>query len=259
MRTESFATPEPISLAVSNGAGTITITATETDTSTVEIHGGRAVDDTTVEFTSGRLTVRSPEHRFGSSGSLDITIMIPNGSTAELKGGSADIAATGSLSRLIAATGSGDVRADHITGDAEVTCGSGSVDVETVTGTAKLHSASGDVRVTTVGGDARITTASGDISVGRVGGGISANTASGDMSIESLSGAANLRGVSGDIEVALAPGLAARLDISSLTGDVQSQLSVSSDQPTEGAPVTISANTVSGDILVRRAAGVPAT
>lgn len=81
-------------------------------------------------------------------------------------------------------------------------------------------------------------------------------TVSGDITAHTFS-ACNytLRSVSGDIKVHIAPGLDIDVDGKSLSGDTESEISLSSNPNSSGVEaerVTISATTVSGDIKLAR-------
>jgi DUF4097 and DUF4098 domain-containing protein YvlB len=81
-------------------------------------------------------------------------------------------------------------------------------------------------------------------------------TVSGDITTHTYS-ACNytLRSVSGDIKVHVEPGLDIEVDGKSLSGDTESEISLSSNSNNSGADaerVTVSAATVSGDIKIAR-------
>jgi DUF4097 and DUF4098 domain-containing protein YvlB len=258
-QTGTFPAHGPIEADIRNDAGSVQVTAADTTEISYSVSpaGGRdseeAAEKTTVEFDRNRLVIQTPRWRFGRSYELDITVTLPTGSSAEVRTASAEANCRGTFDKLTVETASGSVDAEQVTGDAQLKTASGSIKVDTVGGRADLRSASGDVTAGAIG-HGKAETASGDISLGQVGGDITAGTASGSIRIASLGGTANLNGVSGDIRVGLAGGVAARLNMSSLTGDVRSELLVDDQRPTQGEPIEISARTVSGDIVVHSAA-----
>ncbi|MDP1711232.1 MAG: DUF4097 family beta strand repeat-containing protein [Candidatus Nanopelagicaceae bacterium] len=81
-------------------------------------------------------------------------------------------------------------------------------------------------------------------------------TVSGDITAHTYSACDyTLRSVSGDIKVHVAPGLDIDVDGKSLSGDTESEISLSSNPNSSGVEaerVTISATTVSGDIKLAR-------
>lgn len=258
-QTGSFPAHGAIEAEIRNESGSVQVIASDTNevAYTVSPGGGRdaeeAASKTTVEFDHNKLVIRTPRWRFGRSHDLDITVSMPTGSSAEVHTASAETDCRGTFDRLSVETASGSVDAQQVTGDARLKSASGSIEVDAVGGRAELRSASGNLTAGAIGrGDAE--TASGDISLGQVGGDVTVGTASGSIRIASLSGSAKLNGVSGDIRVGLAAGVAARLNMSSLTGDVRSELLVDDQRPTQGEPVDVSARTVSGDITIHSAA-----
>lgn len=258
-QTGSFAAHGPIEAEIRNDAGSVQVTAADTAEITYSIDpaGGHdsaeAAAKTTVEFNRNKLLIHTPRWRFGRSYELDITVTVPTGSSLEVHTASADASCRGTYALLSVDTASGSVDAERVTGDARLKSASGSIEIHAVDGRADLRSASGDLSAGAIG-HGKAETASGDIELGQVNGEITAGTASGAIHIGSLSGPASLNGVSGDIQVGLAAGVAARLNMSSLTGDVRSELLVDDQRPAEGDPVDITARTVSGDITIHSAA-----
>jgi DUF4097 and DUF4098 domain-containing protein YvlB len=68
----------------------------------------------------------------------------------------------------------------------------------------KISTASGDIKVTGVQGRVRVNTASGDVLVENVTGSVNASTASGEMRVKDVSGSVNAQSASGDVEVEIA-------------------------------------------------------
>jgi putative adhesin len=105
-------------------------------------------------------------------------------------------------------------------------------------GAADVKSASGDVSLEWVAGEARVQTASGDVEIERAGT-LTVNTASGEATVGECEGALSVNLVSGDLTVRAAG------------GSVETH-TVSGDQRLEAVgPAPVSANSVSGDVLVR--------
>ncbi len=242
MTSWEFPTSDPIDLQVRIAAGRIKVTAVSTQTATVTLTphklGGRGekfLAASRVELDQGTLSVIAPDrHRLGRDGSLEAAVELPEGSSCRVDTASADVSCTGELSTLDVHTASGDVSAER------------------VTGLARIATASGDVEV---GEAAELTveTASGDVSAARVDGQISVRTASGDVQIgEASGGRADIKATSGDISVAVTPGIAIYLDISTLSGTVSSELETSDESG--GTDMTVTCRTISGDVLISRAA-----
>ncbi|GAB3401203.1 DUF4097 family beta strand repeat-containing protein [Flindersiella endophytica] len=278
----TFATPEPIDLRINIASGGITVEAgavTETEVEVEPYKPGRSEDvetaeHTTVDFSDGRLVIDGPEKGrkwFGRSGSVRVRVRLPEGSNVRVKTASADLHGSGrfgntelntasgdlhveNVASLRAECASGDINCRTVDGDARVTTASGSVSVERVGGNAEASSASGDARIGEVNGDLRINTASGDAAVEVAHGSVTGKFASGDLRVGRVErGQVHVDGASGDVYLGVATGTAAWLDVTSLSGDVSSQLD-QSDQPSDGEQtVEIQIRTLSGDVVIARA------
>lgn len=269
MPSSSHVTPAPVDLEVRNPAGSVDITAADTGTSTVEVIPERdsadardLADRTRVSLSADgrRLSVLVPEKRvlFGRSTRIAVAVTVPLGSTLRARTASANVRCRGQFEAAQVDTASGDVSLDQIAGEVEAHTASGSIDVRAA-GRTTAHSASGSIRVGRAGGDVEAHTASGRIRIGTAEGSVRAQTASGDISVEEASeGAVTLNAASGDLHVGVRAGAVARLDLSSLSGRVRSDLPVEDVAPQDGPAVEIQAQTLSGSVLVTRAAPTPA-
>jgi DUF4097 and DUF4098 domain-containing protein YvlB len=269
MPSSSHVTPAPVDLEVRNPAGSVDITAADTEKSTVEVIPERdsadardLADRTRVALSADgrRLTVIVPEKRvlFGRATRIAVSVTVPLGSTVRARTASADVRCRGQLDAAEVNTASGDVVLDQVAGDVEVYTASGSVDVR-AGGRVTAHSASGSIRVGRAGGDVEAHTASGRVRIGTAEGSVRAQTASGDITVEEASqGAVKLNAASGDLHVGVRAGAVARLDLSSLSGRVRSDLPVEDVAPQDGHTIDIQAQTLSGSVLVTRAAPTPA-
>ncbi|NYJ04209.1 DUF4097 family beta strand repeat-containing protein [Petropleomorpha daqingensis] len=253
----------PYAVEVRNPAGSVTVEAVEdTPEYVVEIE---ALDSTAEELidrvdlflVGSRLRVHVPERRLLRTPSFAIRVTAPTGTATRIAVASADTELRGELGRAELTGASGDADVESCT-ELQLRTASGDARLGTVTGRATVGSASGDVQVESVGAGLEVKTASGDVEVGTVTGDVSVSTASGDVGIDHVSGGTvGVKTVSGDIEVGIAPGLRVWLDLSSLSGRMESQLD--GDEATAGdgpAQVTVSLRTVSGDQRVRRASAV---
>ncbi|MDQ0078393.1 hypothetical protein J2S97_003592 [Arthrobacter oryzae] len=106
----------------------------------------RVAEQTTVDFSDGRLQVRlRPLRRyswFGDGGAVDITVEVPIGSSLELKSGMGDLRCEGEFTSADLKTEMGYVRIDRCT-DLRVHTGMGDVTVERVAGRAEIKTGSG--------------------------------------------------------------------------------------------------------------------
>lgn len=269
----TFSTPSPVRLLLTLPAGTAQIAAHDGTETTVELtpddsgrhrdHGAAAEliartrvvhdgDDVIVAVPDGELFLRR-------SPALRAVITVPTGSRLELRTASADVRASGTFGDVHVRTASGDLWLDDVTGDVTVKSASGDVTCRSVSGVLSVDTASGDVAARRVGGELAVNLASGDLSVGDLGGSGRCKSASGDISIATVqAGKISATTASGDVTVGVAEGVAVWLDVSSLSGDVTSELPVGDDVPdaAEGT-VELHARTLSGDVTVRRSVVAP--
>jgi len=199
----------------------------------------------------------------------DITAGTVTGA-AQLTSASGDVRFGAAGGDVSVKTASGDVQVDRADGDLTAESASGDITAGTVTGAAQLTSASGDVRFGAAGGDVSVKTASGDVQVDRADGDLTAESASGDVHAGEIGGSARVRTasgdarigsvrageadvntVSGDISVAVPAGVGVYLDLSSMTGDVRSDLAPA--EVSNSAELTVSCRSISGDIRISTA------
>jgi DUF4097 and DUF4098 domain-containing protein YvlB len=259
MSSWDFTATGPIRANLELPSGSVQVTAAKTETVRVSLipsgpGGEKLLADTEVSFEGETLRVHVPSRTsIRRNASLDLTVELPEDSSIRVKTASADVTCEGALGPVNATTASGDVRVNQVSGDADLTTASGDVRIDDVTADVRVSTASGDVEIGRAGGDIIAKTASGDVSIGHAGQSASAKTASGDVRIDSIaSGLADATTVSGDITVAVVPGVGVYLDVSTLSGDVSSDLD--SDSGAEGdASLTVSGRSVSGDVRIIRA------
>lgn len=277
----TFDTPEPVRLAVTNGAGQVTIEAVDTAETTVTLTPLHAdardlIAKAIVHQQGDDITVRLPRSRPGifrnHGAGVAVDVRVPTGSTAKVELDAADLRTTGELAELFAKLGSGDAAIDVVTGNARVETGSGDIALERCGGDLRAASGSGDFAVGTVGGRAMTQTGSGDVSIQVAGGEVVAGSGSGDITvgtsevglgaktgtgdvriIQASAGEVRASTASGDVEVGVKDGTAVWLDLNSVTGDVRSSLD-SIDQPADSdQQLRLRVKTATGDITVARA------
>jgi DUF4097 and DUF4098 domain-containing protein YvlB len=250
MRTESFATPGTVELTIEVPAGAVEIEAVETTETTVELEArGRDADaferEVRIEARptgAGHEVIVDASTRRGflgfREGEYRVRIKAPSGVTVRADLASADIRGRGRFGAVEVDAASGDVAFDEVDGEARINTASGDVELRRV-GSAKVNSASGDVRVDESSSELEVNTASGDIELRRV-----------------EDGQVKVHSASGDVEVGIAKGSRLFIDAQSLSGDTSSELELEAGGPTqddEGPLVELRAQTMSGDISVRRA------
>ncbi|MFD1147921.1 DUF4097 family beta strand repeat-containing protein [Saccharothrix hoggarensis] len=277
----SFATPEPISATLDVVAGQARVTATDRDDTVVDVRPSdpdsgldvKAAEGTTVDFTAGRLTVRTPRSRglFGRTGMVDVVVHLPTGSHVTAHGSLADFHAEGELGEcrfktsaghirlhrtgaLKASTSSGDVAVDHATGRVELSTGSGEVRVGRLDGTGTVKNSNGATRLGEVTGDVRLSAANGDIFVGLAEGDVHAKTANGHIRLTEVArGSVVVETQSGGLEVGIREGTAALLDLRTAAGRVRNELTPSAGPAETDERAEVRGRTSLGDILIHRA------
>ncbi len=275
----TFDTASPVTLVLELSAGEVAVEAADTATTVVDLEpisaGADArelIDDARVEQRRDEVLVLLPRRkRFGRQPEVRARVTLPTGSRVRVQTDSADVRVDGTVAEAHASTASGEVALDRVTGSAEVKTASGGVDVQRVGGSCTLKAASGDVRIREAGGELRVDAASGDIEIASATGSAALTTASGDISVreagdlhcrtasgdvvvgEVHAGKVTVGTASGDVSVGVRDGVAAWLDVTSMSGEVDSGLSAGAP-PEEGQPlVELRVRTMSGDVSVRRA------
>lgn len=217
------------------------------------LSGGRRAEELAAEAdvgcTGGRLWVRVPGRPFDQP-SLLVRAALPAGSSVTSRTASADLTVRVAVTALDATTASGDVELGDVTGDVALHTASGDLRCGTVGGRLQVTGASADVDVGGSGGDADIKLASGDVRIGASEGSVRVRTASGDVAIDRAGpGRVDLDTKSGDLRVGVAAGTGARLDVSSLTGTLRSDLPVDDHGPADAA-LELIGRTLSGDVHI---------
>jgi DUF4097 and DUF4098 domain-containing protein YvlB len=279
-RTMTFETPAPTRLRVSIPSGRISVTAEDTAVTRIElvaVRGGAARDwvaEAEIVQEGDEIVVRGRRQgfgMFGQFGSIEATVRAPRASDATLSVGAGRIETTGPLRKVSANTGAGDIHVadcgeadahtgsgnieiDFVAGSVEAKTGSGEVKVGQVGADARISTASGNARVEGVAGAANLTTAHGNIEVGAAGDSLEAFTASGNVRVRRADhGHVRARTVSGGVSVGVAGGVAALLDLSTVSGRVRSDLAASGPPAESEAHVELVLSTVSGNVEVARA------
>jgi DUF4097 and DUF4098 domain-containing protein YvlB len=248
MRTETFATPGDVELRLEVPKGSVEIETVETTETSVELEArGRDADEYehAVEIEArprgaGHEVIVDAGSRRGllgfREGEYRVRIKAPEGANVRAELASADISGRGRFGELEVNVASGDVAFDQVQGQAKVNTASGDVELRRV-GSAKVNSASGDIRIDESGP-------------------VEANTASGDIQLRSISsGEVKVHSASGDLEIGIAKGSRLWVDAQSISGDTSSELELEAapSGDDEGPLVELRAQTMSGDISVRRA------
>lgn len=269
MTSHQFDTPRPIRLFTEIGKGSVKVVATETTATTVEITG-READQVEVRQHGDEISVQGPRQRgFFADHRLDVVVTLPAESRTVVRTGSADIAVSGTVAQsqlktgsgdvrvdvvdgaLVAETGSGDIRVREVRAELKAKSGSGDVVVERAGSAALISTGSGDIGLESVEGPAVLKTGSGDMKVGDARTDVSFSTGSGDMVLATAHhGRVTATGASGQVHVGIPAGTPVWTDISTVTGQIRSNLR-GVGQPQDGAPhVEVRAKVVTGDVVL---------
>ena len=266
-----FDTPNPLRLRVKLAAGQVALHLTDTTVTHVQLEGdsSEAIQHTRVALDGDQLVIEGPRRSalFRSAPELTISIEAPAGSDLDAELQSADLSVTGELAVARVRSGSGDIDIERVTEELAVDAGSGDVRVDSLDGAGTLRSGSGDVEVAAVAGRMQGSTGSGDVQLGRVDGAADLRSGSGDVVVEhstadlaistasgdqqvlrTAGGTLHLKSASGDVHIGVTQGIAAWLDINTLSGDVSSTLGRSGEPAPDEPRVAVHVNTVSGDV-----------
>jgi hypothetical protein len=199
-----------------------------------------------------------PERRLLRTPAFAVRIITPPGASARIDVASAETELTGRFGDVELSSASGDLDVEHGT-EVRARTASGETRIGTIDGRASVTSASGDVRIGRASGDVQIRTASGDASVEQTAAHVSISTASGDATVAAATGGAvQIKTVSGDATVGVVPGLRIWLELSSVSGRMDSQLDEDGDAGDGPAALSLTMRSVSGDMRIHRTAAVPA-
>jgi Putative adhesin len=253
MAEHTFATPNPVELAVKIPAGTIEIETVDGDTTTIVVEGSeKLVEQTVVQQVGDRIlvelhgkmgfgiTVSIGDFSIGGS-RLTVRARVPHGSRPDVNTATADMKFDGRFAALDVKSASGDLRMD------------GSVD-----GDARVKTVSGDVRLPAIGGALVVQSVSGDVTAVSVADDVTAKSVSGNVRIDSAQrGEVVVQSVSGDISLGVVPGTNLDVDAGSVSGELSSEVPLGSDAGSavgNGPTLVVRGKTISGDFRVFRAA-----
>lgn len=272
-RDETFSTPDAPSLYVEIGRGTVRIDAVGTTQTQVTVKGADA-ELVRVEHDGDQVSVIAPRQRIGFLGREPeylVSVSLPLDSELAVRTGSADVTVSGRVGAARLRSGSGDVRIEALSGPAVVETGSGEVEIDEAGDHLRVKSGSGDVAVRRTAGTVVVSTGSGDVTLGsssapaaiKTGSGdlrvhdaeddVSMRTGSGDLVVETFRrGRFTANGASGDVHVGVPAGIPVWTDLTSVSGEIRSDL-VGAGRPAEGAEhIELRAKTVSGDITLHQ-------
>ena len=264
---------------ISNVAGKVTVTGWDRNEVSIAGSLGEGAKPLKVEHSKGRISIKVEAERssgwfnWGGDSNMKPTtliIQVPRGVQLDV-----DVV---SANTEIEDVANGKISVDSVSGQVHVDAHSPEVSVDTVSGDVELMGAvdkldidtvSGDIRAPMVRREAKLESVSGDIYVkGGPFDSMEASTVSGDLELHggpSASGCMHVETMSGDVVVQLPAEVSARIEASSFSGDIKSNLGEiiqrshgpgSNLRASAGAGTgSISLETFSGDISIQRATG----
>jgi DUF4097 and DUF4098 domain-containing protein YvlB len=266
MTTNTFPITAPISLLVRVGRGSLRVSAVDNlPEASVVINARPGSDDTAertvVELRGRTLAITAPRpqglfDRFKGRGNeaLDIEVTVPSGTPLKISSVTSDITVTGRSGHCDISTGASAVNAEFIDGDLRLRTGSGDCQIERVSGSAQIHAGSGTAQLGEIGGALTLATGSGRLDVRTARGSVRFRTGSGGATLGAIYDDVDLASGKGEMSIGVPAGLTARLELTTGSGLVDSDLPISANSTGSGRPVTIRARTGSGDVRLFRAA-----
>jgi hypothetical protein len=282
----SFETNQPVLLSIGLSQGTVQVIASDRADTVVAVNPSdrnrpadvEAARRTVMDLANLTLSITAPKKPrgiagqvvgWGRSGSVDLTVEVPEGSSLRADAGAADFLCDGRLGDVEVRTGVGNVRLDH-TGALRVHSGAGRFAVEETSGNAEVVAA-GDMSIGTVAGDADITNRNGKTWIGHVGGNVRVKSANGDITIDDAGGdvnaktangsirlgqlargSATIKTAAGGLEIGIKEGTAAWIDANTRFGQIHNTLSPTDDPEQSTDTVQVRARTSFGDVLITR-------
>lgn len=215
-------------VSISNIAGTIEVIGWSRKE--VEVTGtlGKDVEELVFERDGDEIeiTVRAPK-RHGRNISSDLVIKVPEKSSVEVVGVSADIDIQNVLGEQRLQSVSGDIESEVRAADVEMETVSGDVEVQgdDAVGHAKLSSVSGDVEAQNLAGELAADSVSGDVTIvnssfKRV----RMETVNGDIIFDSGltdGGTFGLETINGDVNIKFRGSVSARFDVETFNGEIR--------------------------------------
>ncbi|GAB7110005.1 DUF4097 family beta strand repeat-containing protein [Streptomyces phaeofaciens JCM 4814] len=174
---QKFDTTAPVSAVLDIPAGRVQIIAAERADTVVEVlpanasksRDVKAAEQTRIEYADGVLRIEAPTAKnayLGPSGSLEVTVRLPVGSSVQARTASAEFRAVGRVGDVVFDGAYRQIKIDEAA-SLRLTAVDGDVEVGRLRGPAQISTTRGDIRIAeAVRGTVVLRTESGDISVG---------------------------------------------------------------------------------------------
>ena len=280
----SFETHQPIDLSIELSRAVVQVIAINRTETVVTVNPSdparpadvEAARKTTVDLANGTLSIRMPKPGgiaapvigWKRSGSVEVTVELPEGSSLRADTGVADFRCDGRLGD-VDVKGVGNVRLDragglrvhsgvgHVTveeasGDAEIVT-AGDVAIGAVAGNAEVKNLNGKTWISRVGGNVKVKSANGDVTIEDAGHDVTVKTANGNIRLGRVSrGSTTIETAAGGLEIGIKEGTAAWIDANTKFGRVDNNLSPADEPEQSAETVQVRARTGFGDVLITR-------
>jgi len=281
----SFETRHPIVLSIELSQGRVQVIATGRTDTVVAVNPsdpGRLADveaarTVMVDLANGILSIRMTKPGgiaasvigWKRSGSVDVTVELPEGSSLRADTGVADFRCDGRLGDVEVKTGVGNVHLDQTgalrlrsgagrlaleeaSGNAEIVT-AGDITIGAVAGDADVKNINGKTWISRVGGSVKVRSANGEVTIGDAGRDVTVKTANGDIRLGQVArGSAIVETASGGIEIGIREGTAAWIDANTRFGQIHNSLSPADVPVLSSETVQVRARTAFGDVLISR-------
>lgn len=264
----TFALTGGINLSLRLGHGSAVVRAVDDLTeATVQItphDGDDVLDRMTVEMSGPTLTVHAPRSggladliapwRPQGKGGVDVVVTVPTGTAVKIATFTASVTVKGRVGGADVASASGSITLDEIDGDLQLRYGNSDSSTERVTGSVVVRSGSGRARFGEVLGDLVSGCGSGRLEVGTVHGSVKSRSGSGEARLDAVHGDVDLATGSGPMSIGLPAGVPVKVDVTTGSGKVHSDLPIEEEPATRTGAITVRVRTGSGDVRLFRAA-----
>jgi DUF4097 and DUF4098 domain-containing protein YvlB len=267
--TKNFPLDGPVNLHVRAGHGSVTVHAREgvSDASVVLTacaDDSDIEDRTTVDLEGRTLHVLTPRRGgvfdlpfFGGTNrdrdSIDITVTVPAGTAMKISSFTSSITIDGRCGGADLASGTGEISVAEVAGDLRLRFASGTARAERVDGSVQVRSGSGSVVLGDVTGTVDSGCGSGRLEVRSAHGSVRSRSGSGTAVLRAVFDDVDLATGSGGVEIGLPAGHSARLEVTTGSGRVDSDLPIEQRPSGTTRRISIRARTGSGDVRLFRA------
>lgn len=215
-------------VSISNIAGSIEVVGWSKNQVEVIADLGRGVDELIVERNGNEVIIKvKVPRRNARSISSELTIHVPENSSLEVAGVSADIEISNVFGELRLHTVSGDMTSDVFGSDVQIKTVSGDIELQgdNQDMRTEVDSVSGDVEATALAGSMEAESVSGDVEI--VNGSferVQASTVNGDIVFQAElrnGGKLQIETINGEVDVNFKGTVSARFDIETFNGDIR--------------------------------------